>query len=151
VTYRNGSSSAVVGLPLAPRKKSLLPIWICGIYCVATGAWQLGQLAAALYNARDMVSWLLPPWLYVVAFVLPVARVAAGISFIRKFKHSPIFLLALTVYRGVFPVVWYYFWVSQTGKRVPGGPLPIGAIADLFLLAAITVYAFVLKRRGALS
>jgi hypothetical protein len=132
-------------------KRSLLPIWWAALYCILIGALQLGQLVAAMYKAREMLSWLLPSWAYCVGFILPIARIAAGVYFIRRSRFSPIILLAVTVYRGVFPLLSYHFWLSQTGKPIPGGPLPVDAIADLAVLSAITGYAFMLKSRGALK
>jgi hypothetical protein len=131
-------------------KKSLLPLWLAAFYCIVIGACHFFMLVLALYRARDMLDWLMPQWAYAVGFVQPAIRLAAGISFIRRSRLSPVFFAALTAFTAIFPILWQRYWASQTGYTFRPGPLSFLVIADLLVMLAITRYAFSLKSRGML-
>jgi hypothetical protein len=109
------------------------------------------MLAQTLYRAVDMSEWLVPPWAFAVAFIQPAARLAAGISFIRRSRLSPVIFAALTAFTAIFPILWQLYWTSQTGSAFHPGSTSLLVIADLMVLVAITRYAFSLKSRGMLK
>jgi hypothetical protein len=136
----------------ATTKKSLLPLWLAASYCIIIGACHVVMLVLALYRAWDMVDeGLLPGSAYAFGFIQPAARLAAGFSFIRRSKLSPVFFVALTAFTAIFPILWQRYWNSQTGYAFRPGPLSFLVIADLLVLLAITRYAFALKSRGMLK
>jgi hypothetical protein len=135
----------------ATGKRSLLPLWLAAFYCIVGGAWHVVILVLAMYRAGEMLGWLLPVWAYAISFIQPAARLAAGISLIRRSRLSPVFFVALTAVAAIFPILWQRVWTSQTGAAHSAGPLSFLAIPDLLVLLAITGYAFSLKRRGMLK
>ena len=132
-------------------KRSLLPLWLGSFYCIAMGLWHTTLLAVALYRARDLLDWPMPPWVYALGFIQPAARLAAGVSFIRRSRFSPPLLLTLVAVTALWPILWQGLVRSQTGaSTLPSGPALWLSLADLMLLILITRYAFALRTRGAL-
>ena len=127
-------------------KRSLMPLWLASLYCLAIGVAHLFMLATALYRARELLEWPMPPWVYMLGFIQPATRIAGGVSFIRRSRFSPELLLAMAVIAVVFPILWA---VLGPG-RLPSGPLLGLSLADLTLLVLITRYAFALRQRGVL-
>ena len=105
-------------------------------------------LAMALYPARYLLDWPMPPWVYALGFIQPVARIAGGVSFIRRSRFSPLLLAVLVGVTVLFPILWQ---LLRTGTvALPSGPLAWLGLADLMLLLLIARYAFVLQSRGVL-
>jgi hypothetical protein len=135
----------------AQAKKSLLPLWFASLYCIVLGVGHAILLTTALYRARYMLDWPMPPWVYALGFIQPVARIAGGVSFIRRSRFSPTLLVTLAVVTALFPILWQILLRSQTGANsLPSGPVLWLALADLTLLILIARYAFALQSRGAL-
>jgi hypothetical protein len=44
----------------------------------------------------------MPPWVYALGFIQPAARIAGGVSFIRRSRLSPMLLTTLAVVRYAF-------------------------------------------------
>jgi hypothetical protein len=106
------------------------------------------MLATLLYRARDLLDWPMPPWVYSLGFIQPAARIAGGVSLIRRTRFSPPLLAALVAIAVLFPILWQFL---QTGAvTVHFGPVLWLQLADLMLLLLITRYAFALHGRGAL-
>jgi hypothetical protein len=132
-------------------KKSLLPLWLAAFYCIIGGALHVVSLALALYRMADTIdSGLLPAWVYALGFIQPTARLAAGISLVRRSRLSPVFLVVPTVVTAIFPILWQRIWIWQTGQPHHSGPMAFLVISDLLVMLAITRYAFSLKSRGML-
>jgi hypothetical protein len=105
-------------------------------------------LAMALYRARYLLDWPMPPWVYALGFIQPAARIAGGVSFFRRSRFSPLLLAALVVVTVVYPILWQ---LLRTGTvAAPSGPLAWLGLADLMLLLLIARYAFALQSRGPL-
>ena len=133
---------------VSQTKRSLLPLWAASFYCIVIGMGHAVALAIAVYRARYLLDWPMPPWVYALGFVQPVARIAGGVSFIRRSRFSPLLLAALVGVTVLFPILWQ---LLRTGTvAVPSGPLAWLGLADLMLLLLIARYAFVLRSRGAL-
>jgi hypothetical protein len=129
-------------------KKSLLPLWLASLYCIVTGVGHATGLAMALYGARYMLDWPMPPWVYSLGFIQPAARIAGGVCLIRRTRFSPPLLAALVAITALFPILWQFL---QTGAvTVHSGPVLWLQLADLMLLLLITRYAFALRSHGAL-
>lgn len=156
-TYRNPYSpprAPVADMPpttAAQAKKSLLPLWLASLYCIVIGVGHAILLITALYRARDLLDWPMPPWVYALGFIQPVARIAGGVSFIRRSRFSPMLLATLAVVTVLWPILWQLLLRSQTGAAaVPSGPVAWLGLADLTLLILIARYAFALRNRGVL-
>ena len=156
-TYRNPYSpprAQVADIPqtTAERvKKSLLPLWVASLYCIVIGVWHAIMLITALYHARDLLDWPMPPWVYALGFIQPAARIAGGVSFIRRSRFSPMLLTTLAVVTALWPILWQILSRSQTGAApLPSGPVVWLGLADLTLLILIARYAFALRSRGVL-
>jgi hypothetical protein len=135
----------------AQVKKSLLPLWFASLYCIVIGVWHAIMLITALYHARDLLDWPMPPWVYALGFIQPVARIAGGVSFIRRSRLSPMLLATLAAVTALWPILWQLLLRSQTGATaVPSGPVVWLGLADLTLLILIARYAFALRSRGIL-
>lgn len=156
-TYRNPYSpprAHVADIPqvsAAQAKKSLLPLWFASLYCIVIGVGHAILLVTLLYRVRDVLEWPMPPWVYALGFIQPAARIAGGVSFIRRSRFSPVLLVTLAVLTALFPILWQILLRSQTGASAPTpGPVVWLALADLMLLILIARYAFALQSRGAL-
>jgi hypothetical protein len=131
------------------QKKSLLPMWLAALYCIVIGTGHLVMLVQITYRTWDMDDWL-PGWAHAVAFMQPVARLAAGISLIRRFRVSPAIFGGLSAFTAIFPLVWQRYWTYMTGRSLFTWPLSLLYLADLMVLVLITRYVFALRSRGLL-
>jgi hypothetical protein len=85
-----------------------------------------------------------------VGFIQPVARLAAGISLMRRFRLSPAILVGLTAFTAIFPLLWQRYWTLHDRQPDSHGPLSSLALADLIVLVLITRYVLALRSRGIL-
>jgi hypothetical protein len=44
------------------------------------------------------------------------ARLAAGISLVRRFRLSPAILVGLSAFTAIFPLLWQRYWTYMTGN-----------------------------------
>ena len=141
-------TGAIEATSATGAKKSLLPLWLASLYCIVTGLGHAAGLALALYRARDLLDWPMPLWVYFLGFIQPTARIAGGVSLIRRTRFTPPLLAAVVTITALFPILWQFL---QTGAvTLNFGPVLWLQLADLMLLLLITRYAFALHGRGAL-
>jgi hypothetical protein len=134
----------------AQAKRSLLPLWLASLYCIVVGVGAAIFLLGAIYRALDLIlEETLPvsPWVYLLAFAHPIARLAAGVGLLRRSRFSPALLGVLLAITVVFPFLGRFALHLST---LPSGPSVGLFLADVTLLILITRYAFALRSRGVL-
>ena len=124
-------------------------MWLAALYCIVIGAGHLVMLAQITYQTWDMDDWL-PGWAHAVGFILPVARLAAGFSLLRRFRLTPAIFVGLSAFTAIFPLLWQRYWTYMTGKAIFTWPLSLLTLADVTVLVLITRYVFALRSRGML-
>jgi hypothetical protein len=134
----------------APKKRSLLPLWLAALYCCITGACYLYVLVSVIYRLWDADLGGLLAWGFAIGILHPVARFAAGISLIRRARIAPNLCVALIIVTAAGSFLWQLYTRLQGRPSSYSVPNILLGVAEVLLLLVITRYAFALRSHGIL-
>jgi hypothetical protein len=136
----------------APKKRSLLPLWLSAFYCFITGAGYLLTLVVVTHNLWNDNLGATLLWAVAIGVLHPIARFAAGISLIRRSRMAPQLCVVLIVVTVAAPILWRLYSVLFEGGHFSySTPNILLASGEVLLLSVITRYAFALRSAGMLK